>query len=190
MKIYTKTGDTGTTGLFDGTRVSKNDSRIETYGTVDELAAHLGVARAATGHAELSATLERLQVGLFVLGADLATPPGASTRQAAKIRRIAETDVLELERLIDNADAKLPPLRHFILSGGGPAAAQLHVARTVCRRAERLVVGLGDSALDHDTNTAMARIYLNRLSDLLFVLARLSNRLDGIPDVEWRPNDP
>jgi cob(I)alamin adenosyltransferase len=181
MKIYTKTGDQGETGLFGGPRVRKDSPRIEAYGTVDELNAMLGAARVDT--AELDASLDellaRVQNDLFDLGAELATP------QAEKHRRaISAAQITELEQAIDRYEERLPPLREFILPGGCPAAAQLHLARTVCRRAERLVVTLsaapGESVSDH------AIIYLNRLSDLLFVLARVANQLAGEADVAWQ----
>jgi cob(I)alamin adenosyltransferase len=179
VKIYTKTGDAGETSLFDQTRVSKADARVDAYGEVDELNACLGAARAAGLDAELAAALEAIQKQLFALGARLADP---AARIAARVTKtaIAESDVEGLERIIDRLEAELPPLRRFVLPGGSSAGAQLHVARTVCRRAERRVVALGGDQVD-----AIALTYLNRLSDLLFVMARAANRRAGMPETEW-----
>lgn len=181
MKIYTKTGDQGETGLFGGPRVRKDSPRIEAYGTVDELNAVLGAARVETTEldAHLDELLARVQNDLFDLGAELASP------QAEKHRRaIAAAQIAELEQAIDRYEERLPPLREFILPGGSPAAAQLHLARTVCRRAERLVVAL--SAAPGESVSDLAIVYLNRLSDLLFVLARVANQLAGKADVAWQ----
>ncbi|MEI8194544.1 MAG: cob(I)yrinic acid a,c-diamide adenosyltransferase [Phycisphaerae bacterium] len=183
MKIYTRQGDTGDTGLFDGRRVRKDNLRIETYGTVDELNSFLGVAITTCRHESLAGLLRQLQLQLFDLGADLATPTDSAN--AAKIHRISPEHVAGLEAQIDAATAQVPPLKHFVLPGGGPTAAHLHVARTVCRRAERLAVTL---AATEDIGP-QAVVYLNRLSDLLFTLARLANHLDGISDVEWIPSE-
>lgn len=166
MRIYTKTGDRGQTGLFGGARVRKDDARVETFGAVDELNAAIGWARASGERPEIDRVLADVQVQLFELGAALAGGPDANSH------------VAELEAAIDQFDAQLPPLRRFILPGGSPAAAALHLARTVCRRAERRAVTLGAKE---------AVVYLNRLSDLLFVLARAANRSAGVPDVEWKP---
>jgi cob(I)alamin adenosyltransferase len=179
MKIYTKTGDDGTTSLFGGTRVSKSDPRIDCYGTVDELNSVIGIAVAANPSHELSEPLREIQALLFVLGADLATPADQSIR----IDRITEADVARLESWIDTYDARLPALRHFILPGGTPVAAALHLARTVCRRAERLLV----DARSSNNHSDATLLFLNRLSDLLFVLARYANHSDGIPDTPWIP---
>lgn len=179
MKIYTKQGDRGTSSLFDGRRVAKNDLRLETYGTLDELNSHLGMAIAECLHETLAAELRQLQVELFSLGADLATPIGSANE--AKVRRTNAEDVRRLEECIDGATAELPALKRFILPGGGVTACRLHVARTVCRRAERLLVGL----MQQEPVGEQALIYLNRLSDLLFTYARLANRLDGVADTEW-----
>lgn len=176
MKIYTRTGDDGTTALFAGGRVSKAHLRVEAYGTVDELNAALGAAR--TLHPAGDAYLVQVQRQLFVLGADLATPQSAAVR---RIMRVNEAMVTWLEELIDQLTADLPPLTHFILPGGCPAAAQIHIARTVCRRAERLVVAL---AQDEPLNEHVIP-YLNRLSDFLFTLARWENAQAGVPDVIW-----
>ncbi len=179
MKIYTKTGDDGTTGLFGGRRIPKDALRIEVYGTVDELNAQLGVVRAASPSPDTAALLQRLQDRLFVLGADLATPGD----KKSPIERISDTDVLELEAAIDRFDARQAPLLNFILPGGTPAAAALHVARTVCRRAERVLV----HARREEALSETALLFLNRLSDLLFVLAREENRHAGVSDTPWTP---
>ena len=179
MKIYTKTGDAGETSLFDQTRVSKADSRVDAYGEVDELNAFLGAARSAGVDADLAAALEAIQKQLFALGARLADP---SSRIAGRITKAAITtgDVEALEKTIDGLEEELPPLKRFILPGGSVAGAQLHVARTVCRRAERRVVGLGAGEVE-----PIVVIYLNRLSDLLFVMARAVNHRAGVPETEW-----
>ena len=179
MKIYTKTGDTGETSLFDKTRVSKADPRVDAYGEVDELNACLGAARAARLDADLTAVLEQIQSELFAVGARLADP---SSRIAARVEKatVTSAEVEQLESMIDRLEAQLPPLRRFILPGGCSAGALLHLARTVCRRAERRVVGLGAGAVDPVIVT-----YLNRLSDLLFVMARVANHRAGTTEVEW-----
>jgi cob(I)alamin adenosyltransferase len=176
MKIYTKTGDAGETGLFGGQRVTKDALRVQAYGTVDECNATLGVARTATSDAELDELLGAIQNQLFTVGADLATPGGSPN-----IPRIGDDEVAFLEAAIDRLEAGLAPLKQFILPGGSPAAAQLHVARTVCRRAERWVVSL---AREEVVNLQLLA-YLNRLSDLLFVLARAANARAGVDDVPW-----
>ena len=179
MKIYTKTGDGGETSLFDNTRVSKADARVDAYGEVDEINACLGAARAAGMDPGISAALEAIQKDLFALGARLADP---SARIAARVTKaaISESDVQRLEAIIDRLEDELPPLRRFILPGGGPAGATLHLARTVCRRAERRVIALGADAVE-----PILVVYLNRLSDLLFVMARAVNHRAGVPEVEW-----
>ena len=179
MKIYTKTGDTGETSLFDNTRVSKADARVDAYGEVDELNACLGVARAAGVDEEISALIESLQKDLFALGARLADP---SARIAARVDKVViGTDAVErLELTIDRLEAMLPPLRRFIVPGGSPAGSALHLARTVCRRAERRVIGLGSGAVD-----PILLVYMNRLSDLLFVMARVVNHRGAVPETEW-----
>lgn len=179
MKIYTKTGDAGETSFFDGSRVSKADHRVEAYGEVDELNACLGAARAACREADLRDALAAIQQQLFAVGARLADP---SVKIAERVTKagVREDEVERLERLIDLLETELPPLRRFILPGGGEAGAWLHVARTVCRRAERRVVGLGDGAVE-----PIVVRYLNRLSDLLFVMARASNHRQGVPETEW-----
>lgn len=178
MKIYTKTGDTGETGLFGGARVSKADPRVEAYGDVDELNAQLGVARAGGLEADLDELLAVVQAKLFDVGAELATAPGS---KASAMPHVKEADVVVLEQAIDRFEEELEPLKVFILPGGSPAAAQLHVGRTVARRAERRVV-----ALAAQTEVRLTIVhYLNRLSDLLFVLARVANRRAGVADVPW-----
>jgi cob(I)alamin adenosyltransferase len=178
MKIYTKTGDAGETSLFDGSRVSKADSRVDAYGDVDELNAWIGLARAARLDSDLNEPLTRIQQDLFALGAQLADP---RDRIAARVRKatLDDGDVERLEGAIDRLEQELPPLRRFILAGGSPAGAALHVARTVCRRAERRMV-----ALDPMPEAVLIK-YMNRLSDLLFVLARAVNHRAGVPEIEW-----
>ena len=181
MKIYTKTGDDGQTGLFGGERVLKNDARVEAYGSVDETNACLGVARAAGLAPDVDASLERIQAQLFVLGAELATPP--SHRPRLKLPLIAAGDSSALEADIDRLEATLPPLTSFVLPAGSPGASALHLARTVCRRAERAVV-----AVQRESEVRLeVLIYLNRLSDLLFVMARHQNQVAGVRDVAWAP---
>lgn len=178
MKIYTKTGDDGTTSLFSGGRVPKHHLRVESYGTVDELNSTLGLARTMSLSPKGDADLARIQRQLFNLGADLATPLDASTSYV--VRMDADT-VAWLERRIDTLTETLPPLTSFILPGGSPGAAALHVARTICRRAERLVTQLAEQeALGEPVLP-----YLNRLSDYLFTLARWENQQAGVEDVKW-----
>jgi cob(I)alamin adenosyltransferase len=181
-KIYTKTGDDGTTGLFGGRRVAKDSLRIESYGTVDELNSVLGLAGAAGLNAEHEALLLTVQEQLFVLGADLATPEGAMKN--FPLPRVTLADVECLERAIDTLEATLPPLKNFILPGGTPAGAALHLARTVCRRAERAVVML---AHEEPEIGVLPVQYLNRLSDFLFVMARAVNHVGGVPERPWTP---
>ena len=180
MKIYTRRGDAGETDLLGGARVAKDDPRVEAYGEVDEVNACLGAALATTSHEDLRALGARLQEELFELGAHLAAPH-AERRRKGGVPEIGDAEVRHLEERIDAFEAELGPLQHFILPGGTPAAACFHVARTVCRRAERRAVAL---ARGEGLDAPMLR-YLNRLSDLLFVLARLENRRAGVPDVEW-----
>lgn len=179
VPLYTKTGDAGETGLFDGTRVSKADPRVDAYGAVDELNAWIGFVRANRVDAELDRMLDRVQRDLFALGAALADPQHRIAARVEKVR-IADGDVTRLEQWIDALDATLPELRRFILAGGAPAGALLHLARTVCRRAERAIVGLGSGAVD-----SIVIVYMNRLSDLLFVMARAANRRAGAAEIEW-----
>lgn len=183
-RIYTRTGDAGTTGLVGGARRKKHDLRIEAYGTVDETNAAIGLARLSTVAAPLiDAMLGRAQNDLFDLGADLATPD-SGREGAPEALRIVEGQVTRLEGDIDELNADLAPLRSFVLPGGSPAAAALHIARTVCRRAERLVVALAERPDEAVSPTAIK--YLNRLSDFLFVAARAVNR-NGEGDVLWVP---
>jgi cob(I)alamin adenosyltransferase len=178
MKIYTRTGDDGSTGLFGGDRVRKSDPRIDCYGQVDELNASLGWA-CVVADAELSERLRRAQSDLFVIGSHLATPEPSSA--GAKLPALEESIVDRLEMEIDAADATLPKLRSFILPGGSEPAARLHVARTVCRRAERRLV---DFSLDRPVS-AVILTYMNRLSDWLFIQARAANARAGIADIPW-----
>jgi cob(I)alamin adenosyltransferase len=177
VKIYTKTGDAGETGLWGGLRVRKDALRVHAYGTVDECNAAVGLARAAGIDAGLDQLLADVQNQLFVVGADLATPGEGGTT----IPRVGEAEVQFLEANIDALEAELEPLKQFILPGGTAAAAQLHLARTICRRAERWVVSL---AAEEALNTQV-QTYLNRLSDFLFVVARSANFRAGTPDVPW-----
>ncbi len=177
VKIYTRTGDSGETSLFDGTRVLKSEARVSTYGDVDELNAFLGLARASTTDEQLGAMLERIQRDLFALGSRLADP---SHKIAGRVTKAAVTpdDIARLEGWIDTLETDLPALRRFILPGGATAGAALHVARTVCRRAERAMVALGELEPE-------LLVYVNRLSDLLFVMARAANHRAGAPEAEW-----
>ena len=179
VKIYTKTGDSGDTSLFDNTRVSKADSRVDAYGEVDELNACLGAARAAGVGSDLAASLESIQKDLFALGARLADPSARIAPRVTKAAITAEA-VERLEQLIDRLETGTPLLRSFILPGGSVGGALLHLARTVCRRAERRVIALGSDVVD-----PILVVYLNRLSDLLFVMARAVNHRAGEPEVEW-----
>jgi cob(I)alamin adenosyltransferase len=180
MKIYTRGGDDGDTGLFGGPRVPKDDPRVEAYGTVDELAAALGCARAGSPPELIDGPLARVQGQLFRLGAELACAPGREAKLG--VEPISAADVAWVERTIDEHDAALPALRAFVLPGGTPLAAALHLARTICRRAERRVL--------QATRIAPLRpdliVYLNRLGDLCFVLARRANHVGAVGDVPWR----
>jgi len=177
MKIYTKTGDKGTTGLVGGSRVSKTDPRIVAIGEVDELNAVLGLARASSLSEDLDLVLAEAQARLFDLGAELATPETSKFSNAY----LDDSDVMRLESSIDSLDAELPPLASFILPGGSEAAARLHLARSVCRRAERAVLELRQSIEIRD----VAISFLNRLSDWLFTAARTTNHRLGVEDVKW-----
>jgi cob(I)alamin adenosyltransferase len=179
VKIYTKTGDRGETSLFDGTRVRKTDPRVAAYGDVDELQAVIGLSAAHAIDPELGGMLVALQRDLFALGARLADPSHKIAPRVSKVT-IDGSSVARLEQWIDGLEATLPPLRHFILSGGSPAGASLHLARTVCRRAERAVLALGDEAVE-----PILLVFLNRLSDLLFVMARAANHRAGTAETEW-----
>jgi cob(I)alamin adenosyltransferase len=181
MKIYTKTGDRGDTGLFGGGRVAKSHPRVDAYGEVDELNAALGLARALEPMPRIDEILVPIQRDLFALGALLATPDIGKMRQHLEKARVDESRIAQLEQAIDDADRELEPLRSFIVPGGSPKAAALHVARTVCRRAERRVVELTQS----EEIPELAVVYLNRLSDLLFTLARLAAKRGGVGEVTW-----
>ncbi|MBK8500524.1 MAG: cob(I)yrinic acid a,c-diamide adenosyltransferase [Flavobacteriales bacterium] len=182
MKIYTRTGDKGETGLLGGTRVPKDHARIEAYGTVDEMNSHMGMLRdlAAPHHSGLIITVQET---LFAIGSRLAAN---STEEAArfKVPAISDAAISDLEQAMDAMDKDLEPMRNFILPGGHPAVSQAHICRTVCRRAERRVVQL---ARETDIDPLVIR-YLNRLSDLLFVLARHLGHLHGVADTPWRPS--
>ena len=177
MKIYTRTGDDGTTGLTGGGRVNKDDPRIAAYGAVDELNAHLGVCRAEGLPAEVDALVAGLQHEMFVLGAELASPSGV----VGGLTLLSEDNVRRLETAIDRFERDLPALRSFILPGGTPAAAALHVARCVCRRAEGEMAALSRGAAVR----GVLLQYVNRVSDLLFVLARWCNHQAGVTDTAW-----
>lgn len=179
MKIYTKTGDGGETSLVDGSRVRKDHARVAAFGDVDELNAGIGAAR-IHADAELSQLLEGVQRDLFAIGAQVADPRAqvASRKEKAAL---AASRIVDLERAIDAREAQMPPLTAFILPGGTPLAASLHVARTVCRRAERSILALGRT----DPVDPLLVVYLNRLSDLLFVLARHANHTAGLPEPKW-----
>ena len=178
MKLYTKTGDDGSTGLFGGTRVRKDTLRVEAYGTVDELNAAVGLALSACKQSELATILVRLQNELFDLGAVLCSPPGPLPKH---IKPITQDHITRAERDIDNCCAPLPPLKNFILPGGCELASRLHLARCVARRAERIIVSLAAQE-PLDPNVI---IYINRLSDLLFAMSRRANQLQGVEDVLW-----
>lgn len=184
MKIYTRTGDSGTTALFGGERVPKTHSRIAAYGTIDEVNSFIGLARAHLTGLDRSGPadriLARIQADLFVVGADLATPSASR----AKVPRATPEHVDALEKAIDQLELDLEPLERFIFPGGSAAGAALHVARTVCRRAERLVLSASEEEEDVGLTTVT---YLNRLSDLLFVIARWVNRIAGVQDEVWEP---
>ena len=180
VKIYTKTGDDGTTGLFGGGRVKKASTRVEAYGTVDELNATLGLARATRLDPFADGVLAQSQVDLFTLGAELACVPGKEEKLSMSL--VDDADAARLERAIDDAEKELPPLKTFVLPGGSPQASALHLARTVCRRAERAVLSIDDTPARNEIV-----IYLNRLSDLLFTLARHANLKAGVEDVPWTP---
>jgi cob(I)alamin adenosyltransferase len=178
-RVYTRTGDDGTTSLGDGSRVAKDSARIEAYGTVDELNSAIGVALAAGLDPDVAGPLAEIQNELFHLGSDLCVPESA--KPARPVPRIEDRHVVALEKLMDRLTDSLTPLENFVLPGGSLGAAQLHFARTVCRRAERLVLGL---SRNEPVGPSTVR-YLNRLSDALFVLARYENARRGVPDVLW-----
>lgn len=181
MKIYTKTGDKGDTGLFGGGRVGKDHPRVEAYGDVDELNATLGLVRAMEPMPRIDEVIVPIQRDLFAIGALLATPDRDKMRASLEKARIDDSRIRELEVAIDQCEAELEPLRSFIVPGGTAKAASLHVARTVCRRAERRVV-----ALQHTEELpSIVVVFLNRVSDLLFMLARVANRRAGAGEVSW-----
>lgn len=180
MKIYTKKGDQGETSLFGGKRVWKDNARISAYGTVDELNSVLGLAITEIRNKELAEVLKCIQDELFTLGSDLASP--LDNKKAVEIPRVNSALVEKLEKLIDDYDSQIPPLKNFIIPGGTKGAGFLHFARTICRRAEREVIALAKE----ESINEIIKIYLNRLSDLLFVLARFENFSENHPDVEWK----
>lgn len=179
VRIYTRTGDAGETGLFDGTRVSKADPRVDAYGDVDELASWLGVVGARLEPCDLSDMVAHVQRDLLALGARLADPRHKIASRVDKAS-LTDQDVTRLEGWIDALEAELPPLRRFILAGGNEAGAGFHFARAICRRAERRIVALGSETVE-----LVALVYINRLSDLLFTMARAANARAGVADVEW-----
>jgi cob(I)alamin adenosyltransferase len=181
MKIYTRTGDRGETGLFGGVRVPKNDTRVEAYGTIDETNAAIGVALSQCEVAIVRRVLGEVQSDLFTLGAELASASGQEARLG--IQLLTDTDVLRLEQAIDEAEGPLPPLKNFVLPGGPPDVAALHLARTVARRAERRVLTLSQ----REPVRATLLVYLNRLADLLFVLARRAQHENGGAELPWAP---
>lgn len=186
MKIYTRTGDSGETALFGGGRVGKHHARVEAYGTVDELNAVIGWCLVQVADATIHERLQELQHDLFALGSELATPPAREGRTRPETPPLPTGRIDAMEAWMDEADGELPPLRAFVLPGGTTGAAALHVARTVCRRAERAVVALAQT----EPVTGGVVPYLNRLSDLLFTFARLENARAGVGDVEWRKTEP
>jgi cob(I)alamin adenosyltransferase len=181
MKIYTKTGDKGETGLFGGERVPKNALRIEAYGTIDELNSFIGLAVTEVRNPEVKSLLEEIQNELFSIGSDLAAPESDKNARLG-IKRVPSHLYINLEKQIDKFEERVEELRNFILPGGTKSAAYLHICRTVCRRAERLVTSL---KITEQMNENIL-IYLNRLSDLLFVLSRYENAFSGIPDIKWK----
>jgi cob(I)alamin adenosyltransferase len=181
MKIYTRTGDTGDTALFGGGRVPKSHPRVEAYGDVDELNATLGVVLATEPMPRIDDVVAPIQQDLFAIGALLATPDREKMERHLEKAKVDDARIAELERAIDAGDAELEPLKAFVMPGGTPKAAALHVSRTVCRRAERRVVELASN----EDIPAVVVIYLNRLSDLLFTLARVANKRGGSAEVEW-----
>lgn len=178
MKLYTKSGDDGSTGLYGGPRVPKCDARVAAYGEVDEANAAIGLVIAGCQDAQISARLSAIQADLFVVGAELATPPSQKPPIA-----ISDSQIAQLEKWIDQACDETTPLRTFVLPGGTATAAAMHLARTVCRRAERAVVLLAENEAVRSEVT----IYLNRLGDLLFAWARLKNHRSGVADIPWNP---
>ena len=187
MKIYTKTGDKGETSLYGGTRVSKAAARVESYGTLDELNAFIGLAKAEISDEKVSSQLQKIQFDLFTVGSEAATPTDKMFLANGKSRLdllISEEEIMELERWMDNFDAELEPLQFFILPSGGKAAASVHVCRTVCRRAERAMVYLNET---EEVRPELIK-YLNRLSDYLFILARYISKISGEKEDYWNPS--
>lgn len=186
MKIYTKTGDKGETSLYGGTRVSKAHARVESYGTIDELNAFIGVAKSQIADEAVIAQLKKIQFDLFTVGSEAATPLDKLILANGKSRLsliISEKEISELEGWMDEMETQLEPLKYFILPGGGKSATALHVARTVCRRAERNLVFLNET---EEVRPELIK-YLNRLSDYLFVLARYVSKLNNEPEEYWKP---
>ena len=188
MKLYTRSGDDGSTGLFGGDRVSKDHPRVEAYGTLDELNASIGLAAVACDPTSpfgkrLSETFQKLQSRLFDIGADVATPEG--NKHEAKINRITQAHIDELETLIDEMEEGNEPMTNFVMPGGTELASRLHMSRTICRRAERRLVNLGRVA----SVNQCALIYVNRVIDLLFAMARRANKAEGVKDVPWIPGE-
>lgn len=188
MKIYTKTGDKGETSLYGGTRVSKAAARVESYGTLDELNAFIGLAKAEISDEKVLNQLQKIQFDLFTVGSEAATPTDKMFLANGKSRLdllISEEEIMELERWMDNFDAELEPLQFFILPSGGKAAASVHVCRTVCRRAERAMVHLNET---EEVRPELIK-YLNRLSDYLFILARYISKISGEKEEYWNPSE-
>ncbi|MBV2224023.1 MAG: cob(I)yrinic acid a,c-diamide adenosyltransferase [Cloacibacterium sp.] len=188
MKIYTKTGDKGETSLYGGTRVSKAAARVESYGTLDELNAFIGLAKAEISDEKVLNQLQKIQFDLFTVGSEAATPTDKLILANGKNRldlMISEEEIMELERWMDNFDAELEPLQFFILPSGGKAAASVHVCRTVCRRAERAMVHLNET---EEVRPELIK-YLNRLSDYLFILARYISKISGKKEEYWNPSE-
>lgn len=188
MKIYTKTGDQGTTALYGGNRVSKASARVESYGNIDELNSFIGLAKSEITDEKVLNQLQKIQFDLFTLGSESATPTDKLTLSNGKSRltlMISETEIEELENWMDEYETQLEPLQYFILPGGGKSATALHVCRTVCRRAERSLVFLNES---EEVRPELIK-YLNRLSDYLFVLARYVSKLNEEKEEYWNPND-
>ncbi|GAB3427527.1 cob(I)yrinic acid a,c-diamide adenosyltransferase [Niabella aquatica] len=183
FRIYTKTGDKGKTSLIGGTKVSKSDLRIESYGTVDELNAHIGLCKDLIKDEVAVSALQEIQDRLFIIGAALACDPDKPAK--VPLPDLHETDCELLEKEIDRMDAALEPMKYFILPGGDVIISQLHIARCVCRRAERCCVRLNEAA----TVAPVIIQYLNRLSDYLFVLARYTGHLLKVPDIPWKPRN-
>ena len=188
FKIYTKTGDKGETSLYGGTRVSKAAARVESYGTLDELNAFIGLAKAEISDEKVLNQLQKIQFDLFTVGSETATPTDKLILANGKNRldlMISEEEITELERWMDDLDASLEPLQFFILPSGGKAAASVHVCRTVCRRAERAMVHLNET---EEVRPELIK-YLNRLSDYLFILARYISKISGEKEEYWNPSE-